>query len=295
MTKNRRMGYNSYMTILLPASPFKRSGRCLITSGLSKLYSEPFHTYNKIIAYQTFWRKGVSPSTPISNYFGDKTTRLRCLAKSVPGLGADNAERSWLMSLSKNGTWTQWSVRGWERYINSDPIPLLFILTLMAWAPSRNRAYGLWKSPIARRPCPQGVAAVCMGFGSCTVLIFSSPSTASLWAKKAITFFLGSFSVLTLTPMLTKSSTCSHTVVDSLSIQCFIVLSDWNECISLRKSKLVAEQSNYICILILYHAAGNPDATVPISVSCVRGSKDPWYCGKNIASVYGHRTDGEPL
>ncbi|KAF8341720.1 hypothetical protein F5887DRAFT_887925 [Amanita rubescens] len=58
----------------------------------------------------------------------------------------------------------------------------------MALAPSWIRACGLWRSPIARRPCPQGVAAVCMGFGSCTVSIFSSPPTASLWAREAIFF-----------------------------------------------------------------------------------------------------------
>ena len=32
--------------------------------------------------------------------------------------------------------------------------------------------------PIARRPCPQGEPAVCMGFGSCTVPIFSCPAPA---------------------------------------------------------------------------------------------------------------------
>ena len=32
--------------------------------------------------------------------------------------------------------------------------------------------------PIARRPCPQGEPAVCMGFGSCTVSIFSCPAPA---------------------------------------------------------------------------------------------------------------------
>ena len=37
---------------------------------------------------------------------------------------------------------------------------------------------GPWGPPIARRPCPQGEPAVCMGFGSCTVLIFSCPSPA---------------------------------------------------------------------------------------------------------------------
>ncbi|KAM6504183.1 hypothetical protein JOM56_001126 [Amanita muscaria] len=42
---------------------------------------------------------------------------------------------------------------------------------------------GLWKLPIARRPCPQGGATVCMGFGPCTVSIFSSPAIAvSGWA-----------------------------------------------------------------------------------------------------------------
>ncbi|KZV63753.1 hypothetical protein PENSPDRAFT_200204 [Peniophora sp. CONT] len=32
--------------------------------------------------------------------------------------------------------------------------------------------------PIARRPCPQGEPAVCMGFGSCTVSIFPCPAPA---------------------------------------------------------------------------------------------------------------------
>ncbi|KIL63106.1 hypothetical protein M378DRAFT_80092, partial [Amanita muscaria Koide BX008] len=50
-------------------------------------------------------------------------------------------------------------------------------------SPSWIWDYGPWKSPIARRPCPQGAAAVCMGFGSCTVSIFSSPAMAdSGWA-----------------------------------------------------------------------------------------------------------------
>ncbi|KZV72435.1 hypothetical protein PENSPDRAFT_566104, partial [Peniophora sp. CONT] len=31
---------------------------------------------------------------------------------------------------------------------------------------------------IARRPCPQGEPAVCMGFGSCTVSIFPCPAPA---------------------------------------------------------------------------------------------------------------------
>jgi hypothetical protein len=35
---------------------------------------------------------------------------------------------------------------------------------------------GLRKSTIARRPCPQWPALVCMGFGSCTVSIFSCPA-----------------------------------------------------------------------------------------------------------------------
>ncbi|KZT72379.1 hypothetical protein DAEQUDRAFT_664212, partial [Daedalea quercina L-15889] len=35
-----------------------------------------------------------------------------------------------------------------------------------------------WGPLIARRPCPQGVPAVCMGFGSCTVEIFSCPAPA---------------------------------------------------------------------------------------------------------------------
>ncbi|KAF8345314.1 hypothetical protein F5887DRAFT_1133945 [Amanita rubescens] len=86
----------------------------------------------------------------------------------------------------------------------------------MACAPSCNRAYGLWRSPIARRPCPQGVAAVCMGFGSCTVSIFSSPSTASLWARRAILFFFGPSMVLTLTLMPANSN--SRTVAYQYNI-----------------------------------------------------------------------------
>ncbi len=151
-------------------------------SGVSRVY--------KVIAYQTFWRKGVSPSTPISNntiISERKTTRSRCRigwlrCRQMPTrLGLCHRLH---MAKRQNGPCAVS-----ERYIKSVPTPNHFILTLMAWAPSWNRAYGLWRSPIARRPCPQGAAAVCMGFGSCTVPIFSSPSTASLWARKAIFFF----------------------------------------------------------------------------------------------------------
>ncbi|TFK65582.1 hypothetical protein BDN72DRAFT_773151, partial [Pluteus cervinus] len=56
-------------------------------------------------------------------------------------------------------------------------------------APSRLWVCGPWRLPIARRPCPQGVAVVCMGFGSCTVLIFSCPASATL-AGQAFFFAL---------------------------------------------------------------------------------------------------------
>ncbi|PBK93295.1 hypothetical protein ARMGADRAFT_930100 [Armillaria gallica] len=58
----------------------------------------------------------------------------------------------------------------------------------MAQAPSRNRVCGLWRSFIARRPCPQRVSAACIGSGLCTVSIFSCPTLATLagWAS----FFL---------------------------------------------------------------------------------------------------------
>ncbi|OAX41443.1 hypothetical protein K503DRAFT_493657 [Rhizopogon vinicolor AM-OR11-026] len=48
-----------------------------------------------------------------------------------------------------------------------------------------SQVCGPWRSFIARRPCPQGVSAVCMGSGSCTVSIFSCPITATLagWAS----------------------------------------------------------------------------------------------------------------
>ncbi|XP_006459870.1 hypothetical protein AGABI2DRAFT_67942 [Agaricus bisporus var. bisporus H97] len=59
----------------------------------------------------------------------------------------------------------------------------------MAQAPSRLRVCGLWRPSIARRPCPQGDFAVCMGFGSCTVLIFSCPALATL-AGQALFFML---------------------------------------------------------------------------------------------------------
>ncbi|KAG2030744.1 hypothetical protein BDR03DRAFT_974147 [Suillus americanus] len=47
-----------------------------------------------------------------------------------------------------------------------------------------SQVRGPWRPFIARRPCPQRVSAVCMGFGSCTVSIFSCPTTATLagWA-----------------------------------------------------------------------------------------------------------------
>ncbi|KAH9892727.1 hypothetical protein C8Q73DRAFT_699239 [Cubamyces lactineus] len=48
----------------------------------------------------------------------------------------------------------------------------------MARAPSRTWVRGPWGPLIARRPCPQGDPAVCMGFGSCTVQIFSCPASA---------------------------------------------------------------------------------------------------------------------
>ncbi|KAF9450114.1 hypothetical protein P691DRAFT_726684 [Macrolepiota fuliginosa MF-IS2] len=66
----------------------------------------------------------------------------------------------------------------------------------MAQAPSSIRVCGPWQPPIARRPCPQGDSAVCMGFGSCTVLIFSCPASATL-AGQAL--FLCWFTGLTLT------------------------------------------------------------------------------------------------
>ncbi|KAL1680997.1 hypothetical protein EV122DRAFT_206544 [Schizophyllum commune] len=50
----------------------------------------------------------------------------------------------------------------------------------MASAPSRIWAGGAWGFSIARRPCPQGKPAHCMGFGSCTVPIFSGPAPATL-------------------------------------------------------------------------------------------------------------------
>ena len=39
---------------------------------------------------------------------------------------------------------------------------------------------GLWRWSIARRLCPQRVSTACMGFGSCTILIFSCPASANL-------------------------------------------------------------------------------------------------------------------
>ncbi|KAG1737125.1 uncharacterized protein EDB91DRAFT_1055281 [Suillus paluster] len=49
---------------------------------------------------------------------------------------------------------------------------------------------------IARRPCPQRVSSVCVSFGSCTVSIFSYPTTATLAGWAVFFCWLG---VLTLT------------------------------------------------------------------------------------------------
>ncbi|KAI6003831.1 hypothetical protein EDD15DRAFT_2220506, partial [Pisolithus albus] len=57
----------------------------------------------------------------------------------------------------------------------------------MAQAPSWIRVCGPWGPSIARRPCPQRVPVVCMGFGSCTVSIFSCPAMATL-AGQALFF-----------------------------------------------------------------------------------------------------------
>ncbi|KAH9832576.1 uncharacterized protein C8Q71DRAFT_777161, partial [Rhodofomes roseus] len=48
----------------------------------------------------------------------------------------------------------------------------------MERSPSCYRERWPWGSLIARRPCPQGGPAVCMGFGSCTVSIFPCPASA---------------------------------------------------------------------------------------------------------------------
>ncbi|KAG2086595.1 uncharacterized protein F5147DRAFT_728786 [Suillus discolor] len=47
-----------------------------------------------------------------------------------------------------------------------------------------SQVLGLLGPFIARRPCPQRVPSVCVSFGSCTVSIFSCPTTATLagWA-----------------------------------------------------------------------------------------------------------------
>ncbi|KAF9478145.1 hypothetical protein BDN70DRAFT_836536 [Pholiota conissans] len=59
----------------------------------------------------------------------------------------------------------------------------------MALAPSITWVCGPWKSPIARRPCPQGVSTACMGLGSCTVSIFSCPALATLAGRALFLFF----------------------------------------------------------------------------------------------------------
>jgi len=59
-----------------------------------------------------------------------------------------------------------------------------------------SQVRGPWRPFIARRPCPQRVSAVCMGFGSCTVSIFSCPIMATLARWAFIFCWLG---VLTLT------------------------------------------------------------------------------------------------
>ena len=63
--------------------------------------------------------------------------------------------------------------------------------------PFKYRDYGPWKLSIARRPCPQRVAAACVGLGPCTVSIFSCPALATL-AGQASFFCLSHLLTLTL-------------------------------------------------------------------------------------------------
>ncbi|KAF8138556.1 hypothetical protein EV363DRAFT_1252258 [Boletus edulis] len=66
----------------------------------------------------------------------------------------------------------------------------------MAYAPSRTIwVRGLWGPSIARRLCPHRgycglVSAACMGFGPCTVGIFSCPATATLAGQAVLFLFL---------------------------------------------------------------------------------------------------------
>ena len=70
----------------------------------------------------------------------------------------------------------------------------------MAQVPSWLWVCGPWGPSIARRPCPQRVPVVCMGFGPCTVSIFPSPAMATLAGQASL---FCSFAVLTLTLVAT--------------------------------------------------------------------------------------------
>lgn len=76
-----------------------------------------------------------------------------------------------------------------------------------------------------------------------------------------------------------------------------LVISDCRSRVNLRTSEF---HRTTLCIVKTpfthnYRGAGNPDATVPISVKRVSGSRVPLNSGRNAASVYGQRTLGEPL
>jgi len=88
-----------------------------------------------------------------------------------------------------------WSVRHFPLYISRAWTHWQLILTLMAQAPSRTRVCGLWRLPHSTATLSiQGVAAACMGLGSCTVSIFSCPALATLagWAPFFLSIFIGS-------------------------------------------------------------------------------------------------------
>ncbi|KAI6028706.1 hypothetical protein F5J12DRAFT_807143, partial [Pisolithus orientalis] len=87
---------------------------------------------------------------------------------------------------------------------------------------------GPWGPSIARRPCPPRVPAVCMGFGSCTVSIFSCPAMATLAGQASIFLLLSSPNPNPSSHGYIRSSTSggSSTGVDVQSVNTSIELQE---------------------------------------------------------------------
>ena len=88
-----------------------------------------------------------------------------------------HARRSWLASSARSQDLVRVRARA-SRTTCTRLAPRIPHTYLDGTVPFTSVCCGPWGPPIARRPCPQGEPAVCMGFGSCTVSIFSCPAPA---------------------------------------------------------------------------------------------------------------------